>query len=280
MANRRMLGKSISVSEKVNDLSDFAALLFTWMIPHADDWGILPGSPKKLKALVLPMRRQSAAEVEEALKEIESANLIWWYEADGERYIQFCKWEKHQDIHKRATHPRNPPYPGSFENPRESAGTSGNAPENPGQLNLTEPNSSEPNLIEPVYTVFRHWNDKKIIEHRELTDKLKGHLNARLKTYSVPEICAAIDNYATVLAGEEYFFSYKWSLEEFLTRGNGLPKFVDVSDPLNNYKKHRQPKFEPEPKPEPKLPPKRAKDLFSPEVIEKYRQMPMRRPHA
>lgn len=53
MANRRMLSKSISISEQANDLSDFAALLFTWMIPHADDWGILPGSARKVKALIV-----------------------------------------------------------------------------------------------------------------------------------------------------------------------------------------------------------------------------------
>lgn len=40
MANRRMISKSISVSEQANVLADFAALLFIWMLPHTDDWGI------------------------------------------------------------------------------------------------------------------------------------------------------------------------------------------------------------------------------------------------
>jgi len=229
-----MLAKSISISERVSDLSDFTALLFTWMIPHADDWGILPGSPKKIKALVIPMRRQSANDVDKALGEIESAKLIWRYEVDGERYIQFRKWEKHQDgLHKRTT-PKSPPFPGTSEKFPESPDDSEDLPEIPGQQNRTEQNRKE-----LIYSVFQYWNSKKIIEHRELTDKLKGHINAKLGNYAEQEILDAIDNYAKILFGEEYFFSYKWTLEEFLTRSNGFLKFLTVNEPLNNYKKDR-----------------------------------------
>ncbi len=97
------------------------------------------------------------------------------------------------------------------------------------------------NLKENIYTVFAHWNSKKIIEHRELTKKIEGHINARLEKYTVAEICEAINNYDTVLKGDDYFFSYKWTLAEFLTRDGGLPKFMAESDPLNNYRKNKGP---------------------------------------
>jgi len=97
------------------------------------------------------------------------------------------------------------------------------------------------NIKENIYTVFAHWNSKKIIEHRELTKKIEGHINARLDKYTVAEICEAINNYDTVLKGDDYFFSYKWTLAEFLTRDGGLPKFMAESDPLNNYRKNKGP---------------------------------------
>lgn len=238
MANRRMLSKSISISEQANELSDFAALLFTWMIPHADDWGILPGSPKKVKALVIPMRKQTPKEVEKAIHELVSAVLVWWYEVEGEKYIQFRKWDKHQEgLHKR-TKPKFPEYPGS----------SGNILEVPPELELELEHEHEENLKDKdIYTVFAHWNEKEIITHRELTGKLRGHINARLENYSLSEILAAIDNYDTILKGDEYFFSYKWSLEEFLTRGNGLIKFLPDSDPLTNYLKNKDSPKQPPP---------------------------------
>ena len=100
MANRRMINKSISVSEQVNDLSDFAALLFTWLIPHTDDYGVIPGTSRKIKALVIPMRKQSAEHVETALKEIQAARLLWRYVYYDNEYLQFCKFVEHQDLHK------------------------------------------------------------------------------------------------------------------------------------------------------------------------------------
>ena len=66
MANRRMIAKSISVSDETNSISDFAALLFTWLIPHTDDYGVIPGSPGRIKALVVPRRKQTEAEFRKA----------------------------------------------------------------------------------------------------------------------------------------------------------------------------------------------------------------------
>lgn len=136
MANRRMISKSISVSERVNQLSTFAALLYTWMISHADDFGRMPGSPAKIKALVIPMQANSILEVEQALQEMDSRKLIVWYEVDDAKYIQFPGWEKHQTgLHKRT----NSVYP-------DPSGDSEKFPEIHGQENLTELNLTELNL--------------------------------------------------------------------------------------------------------------------------------------
>ncbi|SEN53278.1 hypothetical protein [Lihuaxuella thermophila] len=102
MAERRMISKSISVSEKVNAMSIFARLLFTWMIPHTDDFGRMPGSPAKVKALVVPMADETKQDVENALYEMVEQNLIEWYQVDGSQYIQIVDFERHQTgLHKR-----------------------------------------------------------------------------------------------------------------------------------------------------------------------------------
>jgi len=92
-----------------------------------------------------------------------------------------------------------------------------------------------------IYAIFEHWNAKKIVAHREMTDKLKGHINSKLEIYSVDEINGAITNYATVLHSDEYQWTYKWSLGEFLTRENGMVKFLDENKPLDSLPKKKTP---------------------------------------
>lgn len=133
MANRRMLAASISVSEQVAALeTDFARLLFTWMIAHADDYGVLSGSPAKVRALVVPMLDVTVAAVADALADMEENELIWRYLAyDAQPFIQFRTWETHQSgLHKRtAPHqPRRCDIPGDGEHFPELPGISRNFP--------------------------------------------------------------------------------------------------------------------------------------------------------
>ena len=121
MAERRMISKVISISEKVNSLSLFGRLLYTWMIPHADDFGRLPGSPAKVRALVVPMADETVKDVEEALSDMHKRGLIIWYEVNGEKFIQITNFEKHQQgLHKR-TKSKFPDPPDDF---REFPGNS------------------------------------------------------------------------------------------------------------------------------------------------------------
>ncbi len=89
-----------------------------------------------------------------------------------------------------------------------------------------------------ILSVFTHWNAKKIIRHRELTKALSSSINARLDKYPAELIMDAIDNYATVLHGDEYFFSYKWPLDEFIKPKN-LDRFLAESKPLINFLKEK-----------------------------------------
>lgn len=139
MAEKRMIHKSISVSETVNSgLTDiFHMLLFSWMIPHFDDFGRMPGSPAKVKGLVCPLLlNKSSKDVEIAITEMAQVGLIYWYEVDGQKYIQAVNFEEHQTgLHKR-TKSKFPEFPGISGNftdiPPEGKGREGNRTEQKG----------------------------------------------------------------------------------------------------------------------------------------------------
>ena len=122
-----MISKSISVSKQVNGLSMGAKLLFTWMIPHCDDWGRMSGDPEVVKAIVLPMDNDYSPElIDSYLWEMVKAKLIVRYLHDGEQYLCFPKWEEHQTgLHKRT----DSKFPEPNSNIQEVPGSSRKFPE-------------------------------------------------------------------------------------------------------------------------------------------------------
>jgi len=86
-----------------------------------------------------------------------------------------------------------------------------------------------------IYKIFNFWNDQNITVHREI-ERSKSSINARLKSYSPEEIIQAIKNYKDILESPDHFFSYEWTLEEFLTRKNGLDKFMDREKAFKNFR--------------------------------------------
>jgi len=88
--------------------------------------------------------------------------------------------------------------------------------------------------------ILNYWNSLGIIHHKYLDDKCLGTLNVKLDNgYSPEELIQAISNYAHILKGKTYFWTYKWTLYEFLKRG--LDKFMDLETAKQNYTdKYRQ----------------------------------------
>jgi len=86
-----------------------------------------------------------------------------------------------------------------------------------------------------IYSVFDFWNRQEIVKHR-VFEKFKSCISASLKHFTAGEIIQAIVNYKTVLDGPEYYFSHRWTLQEFLVRKGGLEKFLDQAKPFENFK--------------------------------------------
>lgn len=85
--------------------------------------------------------------------------------------------------------------------------------------------------------IFEHWKSKNIVNHMRLTTDMKAEINRALKDYPVEEVKTYIDFYAEILEvgtsddDKKYFWSYKWTLGEFLRRG--IKKFDGQS--TSNY---------------------------------------------
>ena len=103
-------------------------------------------------------------------------------------------------------------------------------------------NHTENENVIVIKNVFEHWNYNNIIKHRELTEEISKSIEKALKTYTEEEIKCYIDRYAEVLKDEEYFFSYKWTLAQFLSRKEGISSFTDDGDKWVNYQSEKKPK--------------------------------------
>lgn len=140
--------------------------------------------------------------------------------------------------------------------------------ENQGQLNnnvlSNKPNSNNiptntnrtkeltiKDFSEVILRIYDFWNEKKIIPHKSLTKEIGEAIEKALKYYSEDEIKICIDRYATILGDNEYFWHYKWSLKDFLSRKDGLSSFTDEGSKWVSYndakqnstKKTEKPKF-------------------------------------
>lgn len=85
-----------------------------------------------------------------------------------------------------------------------------------------------------VEDIFNYWNSKKIIKHKEITPIIKKEVMKVLKKYSAEEVKQAIDLYSEILKSE-FYFSYKWSLSDFLKRNNGISTFMEEGSNKANY---------------------------------------------
>ena len=94
--------------------------------------------------------------------------------------------------------------------------------------------TSKETIKENMPVVFDHWNSLRIVVHKTLRDRMRTAIKVALKSYSVEELLQAMTNYAEILHGDDYFWEYRWTLDDFLRRG--LEKFMDGEVARENYR--------------------------------------------
>lgn len=108
-----------------------------------------------------------------------------------------------------------------------------NSPGNASKVKESKVNIKESK--KDIYTpILQHWNTQEIIQHRKLTEKTRRSIRATLKSYSVEEVNKAISNYAQILRDPVYYWTHKWTLQEFLQRG--IDKFLDWEIASSNFR--------------------------------------------
>ena len=103
------------------------------------------------------------------------------------------------------------------------------------KLNKTKPN--ETNKDKKIYSLFfETYNEQGIINHKELTSKMKQAIDRALKKDQQEEILGAIKRYGEAFRDSDYqFCKYKMTLDKFLTQGNGYYDWLDEGQKWINY---------------------------------------------
>ena len=98
MARGRIIASEITKDKRVNDLSDDTSrLAFTWLVTFADREGRTHGDPALVRSTLFPRRDDITIEqMESYLREWADAGLVIWYEANGDKWIQFPAFANHQ----------------------------------------------------------------------------------------------------------------------------------------------------------------------------------------
>ncbi len=100
MARRRYISTDISLDGAISDLYEqhgaFAALLYTWMIPHTEDDATLHGTPKELVRRIMPERGVKPGQIEAALLGMQELGLITWDPDQAAIYFPTSSFYKYQ----------------------------------------------------------------------------------------------------------------------------------------------------------------------------------------
>lgn len=94
----RLLKESICTSENIDALSAFVETVFYRLIVNCDDYGRLDARPKLLASKLYPLRDMQTEQIENALRELASAELIHLYNVGGKPFLQIVTWERHQQV--------------------------------------------------------------------------------------------------------------------------------------------------------------------------------------
>lgn len=102
----RILKETICTSEQIERLSAFAEVTFYRLIVNADDFGRMDGRAAILRSRLFPLKDVRISQIEDALRELASVELVSTYTVDGKPFVRLSGWNRHQQIRaKRSKYP-------------------------------------------------------------------------------------------------------------------------------------------------------------------------------
>jgi len=138
MARKRYISTDVSIDTKLNRVSELAALLYSWMLPHAaDNCRLSAKNAEELRLSVMPGRRRTDDEVEAAVDELIEYELVG-RDADGRYYFPAESFYKYQTYIKPGNRAKTPPEnTGKHRKTPEISGEHRKTPENTGDQRET-----------------------------------------------------------------------------------------------------------------------------------------------
>jgi len=89
--------------------------------------------------------------------------------------------------------------------------------------------------------LFKFWDSLDIIKHKNKPKSgkttFKKAVDDILKNYSADEIKTAMGNYSKILNSKDYYFTYRWTVTDFLIRGFEKFKSWEVAE--SNYRQNK-----------------------------------------
>lgn len=228
-----MLKKSISQSEKLSIVSDFAALLYTWTIPHCDDGGNMDANSLVLRGVAVPMRDKSVQDISSARDELTKANLWVIYTpekgyGEGKEFLHVNDFERHQTLRGDRPDFRFPPYGNQAVNQRSTSGVLNVTERNVTERNITKRNRTEVQKSAKQY--LEYWNQTMGTKNKSIR-ALLDNLEYWLQDYKLEEILEAVK-----IVPKHTFWRDKMTPEIMLRRKNLRQEAVNYIDEMLNYR--------------------------------------------
>ncbi len=223
MAHGRILSKDICDDKRVNDLSsDICRLAFSWAITHLDRDGRMAGDPAVVKSKVFPRREDISTEQMAAfITEWRDKGLVVWYEAEGDRWLFFPRFRKHQPglRYEQEAPSRIPSPPGER---RDNGVTTVKQLPNGREGNISKENTggdSAPQANSAVKRLIDHYFDR-YVQKADQKPTVTGQWGRNLKTL------LRAHTEETVQRVMDYFFDYpkrtQWGWNKFMSAFDNL----------------------------------------------------------
>ena len=111
MARSRMIRPEFFDDEKLSECSVRARLLFIALWVNSDDYGVVKGNPKWLRAQAFPYDDVTSKDIQEDLESLERCHCILPFSVSDEKFYYIRNWNKYQKVNRPSKSSRNPEPP-------------------------------------------------------------------------------------------------------------------------------------------------------------------------
>ena len=187
----RILKESICTSDKIQKLSAFAEIFFYRLIVNADDFGRMDGRAAVLRSRLFPLKDVRNTQIEEALCELASVELVSTYIVDGKPFVRLLAWDRHQQIRAKKSK-----YPSPDETCNQLLSDDSNCPRNPIQSESNpnpNPYAQAREDVRPSFDTVEAYATSNLMHMslrnmEELAD-FKNDLPDEMIRYAIDEAC-------------------------------------------------------------------------------------------